>query len=102
MVTNIAKITLKGNDKLVVYSLNARSLKTVNHNCHELLSLKTMLYTEAPDFFGITETWLDTNILDSEIDFDNYNVFRKDRCDGRGVVSYFMLKMCLHVLEDLI
>ena len=37
-----------------------------------------------PYIIGITETWLDSSIKDSEIRLDNYNIFRNDRVGSRG------------------
>jgi hypothetical protein len=44
-------------------------------------------------FIGVTETWLNSSILDSEVshDFPGYSLFRGDRSDGRqggGVALY--------------
>ena len=42
------------------------------------------------DVFCITETWLDNNVSDNEIAFDNYVLYRKDwpHNKGRGLCCY--------------
>ena len=63
--------------------INARSiLKKVDN-------LKTRIEEENPDVVGITETWLNNDILDKELHVINYNIIRKDRHDykkGGGVM----------------
>ena len=36
------------------------------------------------DIFGVSETWLDSNIPDSEAHIQGFRLFRKDRSVGRG------------------
>ena len=51
--------------------------------------------SEQPDVVCIVETWLDENILDSEISIANYSVVRSDRNrHGGGIVMY--IRDCLH------
>jgi len=41
--------------------------------------LRLYLNEEKPDIIGITETWLNSNIEDSELNVEGYTIFRKDR-----------------------
>ena len=41
--------------------------------------------TVQPDILGITESWTHDGILDAELSYDDYTLFRCDRpCDRRG------------------
>ena len=72
----------------IIYQ-NARSLKTINRDNNEIHNLKQFLSTDKPDFLLITETWLDNNILDQELQAPNYDFFRKDRgTRGGGIIMY--------------
>jgi hypothetical protein len=42
------------------------------------------LVSEKPDIIGITETWLNDEILSSELHLGGYNVIRKDRKNRHG------------------
>lgn len=74
-------------DKLKVIYFNARSLV----NKHEELEL--YMREENVDIVGITETWLNESIIDSEVNISGYTLFRKDRKSesktrGGGVALY--------------
>ena len=54
----------------------------------------------SPDVIGITETWANSNVLDSELILPGYDMFRKDRPvsrDGGGVLLY--VRKDLHAVE---
>ena len=44
------------------------------------------------DIIGLTESWSHEGILDGEVSFDGFNLFRRDRSDGRrgGGVMLFV------------
>jgi hypothetical protein len=65
---------------------------------NKFVALKTTLLHDSPDIFGMVETWLDRNILDSELSCPNYNIFRKDRLGrGGGLLLYINDKIiCSH------
>ena len=65
-------------DSIPCLQTNARSI----FNKFNILQLLVSQYN--PYIIGITETWLDSSIKDSEIHLDNYNIFRNDRADSRG------------------
>lgn len=68
---------------------NARSLLP------KMDELRLVCLSEQPDVVCIVETWLDVNILDSEILIANYSVVRSDRNrHGGGIVMY--IRDCLH------
>ena len=54
----------------------------------------------APDIIGVTESWAHSDILDSELALEGYDLFRKDRPvdrSGGGVLLY--IKSNLHAVE---
>jgi len=54
----------------------------------------------APDFIGVTESWANSDIRDSELALEGYDLFRKDRPVDRlggGVLLY--VKSRLHAFE---
>jgi ribonucleases P/MRP protein subunit RPP40 len=58
---------------------------------------------ECPEIIGITETWLNKDIQDSEIHLSNYTMYRRDRTDriGGGVLIYVKNKIKSILREDL-
>ena len=72
------------NNKLNCFYANARSV------VNKLEELELYVHEEKPHIIGITETWGNTKIENSEISFDGYQTFRKDRKDriGGGVLLY--------------
>lgn len=71
-----------------------RGLKVINVNCRSIRNKKAefenLIHTVSPDIVVGTESWLTSDILDSEVFPVNlgYNVFRRDRdapCRGGGV-----------------
>lgn len=60
-------------------------------NCRSVLnkleSLECLLLDLEPDFVALTETWLNNDILDSEVTPPNYNIIRKDRPTRGGGVA---------------
>ena len=74
-------------NKLKCIYFNARSI------VNKLSELELCISEENPDILGLTESWLKEDILDSELSFKGYTLFRKDRKDsiktkGGGVVLY--------------
>ena len=59
--------------------LNARSLKSVTTNVNKVRDFSAFIELSQSDIYGITETWLNSNILDSELFPEHYIVYRKDR-----------------------
>ena len=41
--------------------------------------ISVLLENECPDIVAFTETWLHSDILDGEVTFDGYQMFRQDR-----------------------
>ena len=73
--TNAKSETRTGN-KLKCISLNARSI------VNKFIELELCIDMEQPDILGITETWLDNRITDSELSFEGYTLIRRDREDS--------------------
>ena len=79
---------------------NARSL------VNKIKELELLVKSENADIIGVTETWLNTNILDSEMSMEGYSLLRKDRSDNRrggGVALYIRNDInfiyCEHLIE---
>ena len=68
---------------------NARSLLP------KMDELRLVCMSEQPDVVCIVETWLDENILESEISVDNYSVVRLDRNRHGGCIVMY-IRDCLH------
>ena len=60
-------------NKLNCLYTNARSI------VNKLDELHLYLSEEKPDIVGITETWLNSSIDNSELNVDGYTIFRRDR-----------------------
>ena len=56
---------------------NARSLKTVNSNTHDLLSLNLYLSYKNLDIIGINKTRLDNSVSDNELEVDAFSFLYK-------------------------
>ena len=71
-------------NKLNCFYTNARSV------INKLEELELYVHEEKPHIIGITETWGNSKIENSEISFDGYQTFRKDRKNriGGGVLLY--------------
>ena len=65
----------KAKDNVIIFYQNTRSIR------RRLNQLKNNLYTftDLPDIIILTESWLNDDIQDSEIDLPFYNIFRTDR-----------------------
>ena len=65
--------------------VNARSL------LNKFDEFQSWIAAVKPDIVGITETWANKNIRDSELSLTGYDLFRKDRPvdrEGGGVMLY--------------
>ena len=68
---------------LTIIHFNARSLL-----CH-FDDIASLVSKYRPEVLALSETWLDTSVIDSEINLPNYCLFRCDRsCSGGGVAVY--------------
>ena len=52
--------------------------------------IRLMILESDPVVFGISETWFDNSIDNSEIQITNYTVYRHDRSDGWGGVALYI------------
>ena len=79
---------IRGSLNLNCFYTNIRSL-TNNYKRDELLLL---IEEHQIDIIGLTESWSREGILDGEVCFDGFNLFRRDRSDGRrgGGVMLFV------------
>jgi len=61
---------------------------------------KAVVCNLQPDIIGVTESWTNDKIFDSELHLDNYCIFRCDRCSGiRGGGVLLYVKESLHPVE---
>ena len=75
-------------------SLNARSI------VNKIDMFKAVVCNLQPDIIGVTESWTNDKIFDSELHLDNYCIFRCDRCSGiRGGGVLLYVKESLHPVE---
>ena len=49
------------------------------------LELETNIEIYQPKIIGIVESWCNSSVLDGEISFEGYNLFRKDKVGADGV-----------------
>ena len=55
------------------FYINARSILS------KFDQFETYVYYLNPDIIGVTESWTDSRVLDSELAIDGYDLFRQDR-----------------------
>ena len=48
---------------------------------------------------ALTETWLNNDIDDRELHLEDYNIFRRDRCNHRGGGVLLAIKSDLHCVR---
>jgi hypothetical protein len=68
--------------------INARSLR------HKTTELSILAQRTRASVIAVSETWLDTSVLNAEVSLPGYNIIRKDRGSHGGGV-------CLYIKEDL-
>lgn len=69
---------------LSVLYLNARSLKSVNTTRNKLHQFHNAINLGNYDIIAVTETWLNSSVLDSKLVPPGYTVYRRDREDVIG------------------
>ena len=81
---NVKIETDANNNKLNCFYANTRSV------VNKMEELELYVHEEKPHIIAITETWGNSKIENSEISFEGYQTFRKDRKDriGGGVLLY--------------
>ena len=74
-------------------AFSGRPLRIINVNCQSLVNKRETFYnlldSSRPDIVIATETWLKSEVGDSEFFSDNYNVYRRDRITtttGGGII----------------
>ena len=76
-------------------SINSSELICVYFNAQSIMNklddLHVMVSSLQPDIIGISESWTNSNVLDSELSISGYDIFRCDRPNSRrggGVLLY--------------
>lgn len=91
IVTALAFLILLKFSSINVYYQNTRGLRTKTHNFYRQLSLENY------DIVILTETWLNSSVLSTELFDDRYIVYRRDRDgrkkDGGGVLIAVLKKI---------
>ena len=76
--------------------LNARSI------IPKMDEIKLLVKNSRPAVLGITETWLDDSVSDSEIAIDDYVIIRKNRNrEGGGVLMFIHKELAFNPRDDM-
>ena len=76
--------------------VNARSILP------KISELRLIAANSKAAVIGVSETWLDDSVNDSEVSIDNYNIYRKDRSrNGGGVCVYVRSDFAFNTRSDL-
>jgi hypothetical protein len=89
---NVLSKKLGHHKGLTIGHLNVRSLK------NKIDQIRLMLQDQPLDVFAVSETWLNTNISDSEVAIPNYKLYRKDRATRGGGVALYVNSLIDHEL----
>ena len=83
---SLLPFNIAGKDiSIKMYLMNVRSI------CNKLDLLKLFLDEHRPDILAVTESWGRPALLDSFLTFDDYMLFRRDRCSDRIGGGVFLL-----------
>ena len=96
---NTAQSNSKTKTPLKCLLINARSLKSQHKQSNEISNniarFQDLVYSEDNDIICVTETWLNSDISNSEILNEGYEIFRKDReSRGGGVLVAIKEESC--------
>ena len=61
--------------------------------------LRIWVVLHKPKIITLSETWLNSNISDSELQITNYLLYRSDRCSSGGGVAIYVSS---HLVTELI
>jgi len=87
--------------------MNARSLKAITPTSNKLVELQNLVASHDVRFISITETWLNSSVLDGEILPQGFTIHRKDREEtapdqrGGGVMLAFHTSLHSRRRKDL-
>lgn len=89
-----------------ILELNRKSFTVAHLNIRSIRGkfdhVKDMLYNNPFDILGLSETWIDDSIQDSELYIGGYNVERNDRnTSGGGVACYINSNLIYNRRKDL-
>ena len=85
--------------KFKIAHLNVRSLKNRDH----LIQRRKLLHEHDYDIFAVSESWLDSTVINAEIEIEGYKLSRLDRLKkvGGGVCVYTRTSLKSAVMKDL-
>lgn len=91
------------NNRINCFLLNTRSVKSVDKNRNKLVELQSLASLKESKIICLTETWLNNEIIDSEIlPSENFIVYRKDRIGtGGGVLTAVHSSFISKLRQDL-
>ena len=76
--------SLAGTKGLAFLHVNARSLLP------KLTEIRILLHDSKAAILAVTESWLDSSVIDGEVNIDGYNFVRKDRTRHGGGVGLYI------------
>jgi len=92
--TKKEKRLLISSNELLCFYTNARNL------INKMDQLEAWVHDIKPDIIGVTESWLTSAVLDSELALEGYDLFRKDRpVDRVGGGVLLCVKSELHAAQ---
>ena len=100
LTSDLSNTSNTSNTQTNLIYLNARSLKSDTSNVNEIRDFNALNELSDSDIFGIADTWLNSNILNSELFSDQYTVYRKDR--EEAVAFWWHSKKILYLAVALI
>ena len=86
-------------NRIKLFHLNIQSIKNRNH----LIQIRQLVSDNKVDVLAISETWLNSSILNAEVEIQGYRIHRLDRKykRGGGVCIYVRNNLKSKVLKDL-
>ncbi len=90
------RVQTQGTNRTALMTCTSKCFSVIYFNCRSLLpkidELRANCATYCPDVVCLVETWLCSDIINSELYIPNYNVFRLDRNRNGGGVAMFIHK----------
>ena len=84
---NLSATSHKKYNDLALCHLNVQSLLTKRDEISDYLN-----HSSFPTVLGLSETWLDGSVSDSEVSINRYKLFRRDRRTNEEVLYLFMFQ----------
>ncbi len=84
---------------ITIAHLNVRSLKNREH----FVQVKQLILDNQYKIFAVSESWLNSNVSNAEVQIEGYNLIRHDRLrkSGGGVCAYVHTSLKAHAIREL-